>query len=60
MNFAKFLRTPFLTELTPPVATSKTWKIAKTITLQINVLTQVAENRVSDHYARNAYIKIFL
>ena len=32
---------PFLTELTPPVATSKTWKIAKSILLQINILTQV-------------------
>ena len=31
----KLLRTLFLTELTPPVAASKRWKIVKLITLQI-------------------------
>ena len=55
MNFAKFLRTPFL----PPVAASERWKIVKPITLQRNFFTQVTGNRVSDHYARNIYIKFF-
>ena len=56
MNFAKFLRTPFL----PPVAASERWKIVKPITLQRNFFTQVTGNRVSDHYARKVYIKVFL
>ena len=63
MNFAKFLRVPFLTELTQsrtPVAASKRWKIVKPITLQINVFTKVTDNRVNDHYASNVYIKVFL
>ena len=52
-NFAKFLRTP-------PVVASERWKIVKAITLQRNFLTQVTGNRVSDHYARNFYRKVFL
>ena len=63
MNFAKFLRAPFLTELTQsrtPVAASERWKIVKPITLQINVFTKVTDNRVNDHYASNVYIKVFL
>ena len=45
---------------TPPVAASVRWKTVKLITLQINFFTEVAGNRVSDHYARKVYIKVFL
>ena len=57
MNFAKFLRTPFRTE---PVAASERWKIVKPITLQRKFFTQVTGNRISNHYARKVYIKVFL
>ena len=58
MKFAKFSRTPFLTKL--PVVASERWKIVKPITLQRTFFVQVTGNRVSDHYARNIYIKVFL
>ena len=45
---------------TPPVVASERWKIVKPITLQRTFFTQVTGNRVSDHYARNVYIKVFL
>ena len=45
---------------TPPVAASERWKIVKPIKLQRNFLTEVTGNRVSDHYERNVYIKVFL
>ena len=45
---------------TPPVVASERWKIGKPITLQRTFFTQVTGNRVSDHYARNVYIKVFL
>ena len=38
---------------THPVVASKIWKIVKPIALQIIFFTEVIENRVSDHYARN-------
>ena len=41
------------------MAASERWKIVKQITLQRNFFTQVTGNRVSDHYARNVYIKVF-
>ena len=44
----------------PPVAASERWKIVKPITLKRIFFTQVTGNRVSDHYARNFYIKVFL
>ena len=59
MNFVKFPRTPF-SNRTPPVAASEKWTIVKPITMQITFFTQVNGNRVSDHYARNVYIKVFL
>ena len=58
MNFVKFPRTPFRT--LPPVAASEKLKIVKPISLQITFFTQVTGNRVSDHCARNVYIKVFL
>ena len=39
---------------------SERWKIVKPITLQRNFFTQITGNRVSDHNARNVYIKVFL
>ena len=45
---------------TPPVAASERWKIVNPITLQRNFLTEVTGNRISNHYARNVYIKVFL
>ena len=45
---------------TLPVAASERWKIVKPITLQRNLFTKVTGNRVSDHYARNFYVKVFL
>ena len=42
------------------MATSEKWKIVKPITLHRTFFTQVTGNRVSDHYARNVYIKVFL
>ena len=42
------------------MAVSERWEIVKQITLQINFFTRVTGNRVSDHYARNVYIKVFL
>ena len=38
---------------------SERWKIVKWITLPITFFTQVTGNRVSDHYARNVYMKVF-
>ena len=35
-------------------------KIVKPITSHRNVFREVAGNRVSDHYARNIYIKVSL
>ena len=45
---------------TPRVAASERWKIVKLITLQRTFFTQVTRNKVSDHYARNVYIKVVL
>ena len=59
MNFVKFPRVPF-SNRTFPVAASEKWTIAKPITLQKTFFTQVTGNRVSDHYARSVYIKVFL
>ena len=59
MNFAKFQRTPFFNRA-PPMAASERWKIVKPITLQRNFFTEVTGNRVSDHYTRNVYVKVFL
>ena len=59
VNFAKFPRAPFSNK-TPPVAASEKWTIVKPITLQRTFFTQVTGNRVSDHYARNIYVKVFL
>ena len=59
MNFAKFPRAPFFNR-TPPVAASEKWTTVKPIALQRTFFTQVTGNWVSDHYARNVYIKIFL
>ena len=39
--------------------TGERWKIVKPITLQRNFL-EVTGNRVSYHYARNIYIKVFI
>ena len=49
MNFVTFLRTSF--SRTPPVA--KADRIAG------NFFTEGTGNRVSDHYARDVYIKVF-
>ena len=51
MDFAKFLRTLFLTELTPPVAASERWKIVKPITMQRIFFALVTGNGVSNRYA---------
>ena len=59
MNFAKFPRMP-LSNRTLPVAALERWKIVKLITLQRTFFTQVTGDRVSDHYARKVYIKVFL
>ena len=59
MNFAKFSRAPF-SNRTPPVAASEKWSIVKPITLQRAFFTQVTGDRVSDHYAKNVYTKVFL
>ena len=45
---------------TLPVAASERWKMVKPKTLQRTFFTQVTGNRLSDHYARNFYIKVFL
>ena len=45
---------------TPPVVASERWKIIKAITFQRIFFTQVTGNRLSDHYARNVFRKIFL
>ena len=58
-KFCKISKNTF-SNRTPPVGPSEKWTIVKPITLQITFFTQVAGNRVSDHYARNLYIKIFL
>ena len=55
MNFVKFIRTVFLTE-----QMKERWKIVKPISLQRNFFTQVTGNRVSDHYTKNVYKKVFL
>ena len=54
--FAKFLRTPFLTEHLQWLLdeNSKVNNIAHTF------FDTVTGNRISDHYARNTYIKVFL
>ena len=42
------------------MAAFKTWKIAKPITLQRNILHKVTGISGINHYARNVYIKVFL
>ena len=45
---------------TPSVAASERWKFVKPIILRMNFFAQVTGSRVSDHYARNVYRKVFL
>ena len=42
------------------MAAFKTWKIAKPITLQRNILHKVTGISGINHGARNVYIKVFL
>ena len=58
-EFCKIPKNTF-SNRTHPVAASEKWKIVKPITLQRTFFTQVTRNKVSDRYARNIYIKIFL
>ena len=51
VNFAKFLRTRFLT---------KHHQTVKADNIAEKVFTQVTGKRISDHYARKVYIKVFL
>ena len=51
VKFAKFLKTSFLTEHLQWLL-SKRWKIAKPITLQRNLFTEVTGNRVSNYCPR--------